>query len=34
MPNTVINADVQNRRFAPPLHAGYGERYAAFDAAR
>jgi hypothetical protein len=27
-PNNTINADVQKRRFALLLHAGYGERYA------
>ena len=27
-PNNAINADVQKRRFALLLHAGYGERYA------
>jgi hypothetical protein len=27
-PNNAINSDVQKRRFAMPLHAGYGERYA------
>lgn len=26
--NHAINADVQKRRFALLLHAGYGERYA------
>ncbi|UEP58568.1 hypothetical protein [Acidithiobacillus ferriphilus] len=26
MPNHAINADVQKRRFALLLHAGYGER--------
>lgn len=25
-PNNAINSDVQKRRFAPLLHAGYGER--------
>ena len=29
MPNNAINSDVQKRRFALFLHAGYGERYAA-----
>lgn len=27
MPNTAINSDVQKRRFALLLHAGYGERW-------
>jgi hypothetical protein len=27
MHNNAINADVQKRRFALLLHAGYGERY-------
>lgn len=27
-PNNAINTDVQKRRFALLLHAGYGERYA------
>ena len=27
MPNNTINPDVQKRRFALLLHAGYGERY-------
>lgn len=27
-PNNAINSDVQKRRFALLLHAGYGERYA------
>ena len=26
-PNNPIDTDVQKRRFAPPLHAGHGERY-------
>jgi len=26
-PNNAINSDVQKRRFALLLHAGYGERY-------
>ena len=29
MPNNAINSDVQERRFALLLHAGYGERWAA-----
>ena len=28
MHNNAINTDVQKRRFALLLHAGYGERYA------
>lgn len=28
MPNNAINPDVQKRRFALLLHAGYGERWA------
>ena len=28
-PNNAINSDVQKRRFALLLHAGYGERWAA-----
>jgi hypothetical protein len=27
MPNSAINTDVQKRRFALLLHAGYGECY-------
>jgi hypothetical protein len=27
MPNDAINSDMQKRRFALLLHAGYGERY-------
>jgi len=27
-PNNAINSDMQKRRFAPLLHAGYGERWA------
>jgi len=27
MANNAINSDVQKRRFALLLHAGYGERY-------
>lgn len=27
-PNNTINSDVQKRRFALLLHAGYGERWA------
>ncbi len=27
-PNNTINSDVQKRRFAKLLHAGYGERWA------
>jgi hypothetical protein len=30
--NTAINSDVQKRRFALLLHAGYGERYSYFEA--
>jgi len=29
-PNNAINSDVQKRRFALLLHAGYGERYRHF----
>ena len=29
--NTAINSDVQKRRFALLLHAGYGERSAQFE---
>ena len=33
-PNSAINADVQKRRFALLLHAGYGERWAKILLAR
>jgi hypothetical protein len=33
LPNNAINSDVQKRRFALLLHAGYGERWAAISAA-
>ena len=31
MPNNAINSDVQKRRFALLLHAGYGERDASVE---
>jgi hypothetical protein len=32
-PNNAVNSDVQKRRFALLLHAGYGERYVAWPGA-
>jgi hypothetical protein len=33
-PNNAINSDSQKRRFALPLAAGYGERWAAIEPVR